>query len=71
MLDFGEPAAHGRHGRFGTPVLVFSGGEPLMRPDIFELMSEARKRGLPYARHHGTLLDETMSDRLPAAAPIG
>jgi len=54
----------------GRPVLVFSGGEPLMRPDIFELMSEARKRGLPYALStNGTLLDETMSDRVAAAAP--
>jgi len=54
----------------GNPVLVFSGGEPLMRPDIFELMAEARQRGLPFALStNGTLLDEAMADRVAAAAP--
>lgn len=54
----------------GRPVLVFSGGEPLMRKDIFELMSEARKRGLPFALStNGTLLDEAMADRVAAARP--
>ena len=54
----------------GKPVLVFSGGEPLMRKDIFELMGEARKRGLPYALStNGTLLDEAMADRVAAARP--
>lgn len=31
---------------FGAPVVLFSGGEPLMRPDILELIGHARKRGL-------------------------
>jgi Fe-coproporphyrin III synthase len=31
---------------FGIPSLLFSGGEPLMRPDIFELIGHARLRGL-------------------------
>lgn len=54
----------------GRPVLVFSGGEPLLRPDIFELMGEARKRGLPFALStNGTLLDEAMSDRVAMAGP--
>lgn len=54
----------------GSPVLVFSGGEPLMRRDIFELMGEARKRGLPYALStNGTLLDEAMADKVAAARP--
>src|SRR5690348_13091108 len=30
----------------GRPILVFSGGEPLMRPDIFDLASEATHVGL-------------------------
>ena len=30
--------------RTGRPILVFSGGEPLMRPDIFDLASEASRR---------------------------
>src|SRR6476660_1700723 len=31
----------------GKPILVFSGGEPLKRPDIFELAEHARSIGLP------------------------
>jgi len=54
----------------GRPVLVFSGGEPLMRPDIFELMAQARKRGLPFALStNGTLLTDAISDRVAAAMP--
>src|SRR5438477_6258933 len=30
----------------GSPILVFSGGEPLMRPDLFELAEEATSIGL-------------------------
>ena len=33
----------------GQPILVLSGGEPLMRPDIFELARYAADRGLPVA----------------------
>ncbi|MBI5289736.1 MAG: radical SAM protein [Chloroflexi bacterium] len=31
---------------FGTPVVLFSGGEPLSRPDLFTLSRHARDRGL-------------------------
>ncbi len=31
---------------FGVPVILFSGGEPLMRPDILELIASARRRGV-------------------------
>jgi radical SAM protein with 4Fe4S-binding SPASM domain len=31
---------------FGVPVLLLSGGEPLMRPDLFDLIARARERGL-------------------------
>src|SRR5210317_815031 len=31
---------------FGVPVILFSGGEPLMRPDIYELIKHARDKGL-------------------------
>lgn len=30
----------------GTPILVFSGGDPLMRPDLIELVVYASRRGL-------------------------
>lgn len=54
----------------GNPVLVFSGGEPLMRPDIFELMEEAGRRGIPFALStNGTLVDEAMARRIAACKP--
>lgn len=31
---------------FGVPVLLFSGGELLMRPDLFELVAHGRNRGI-------------------------
>lgn len=31
--------------RFGVPVLILSGGEPLMRPDIFDISRRARNLG--------------------------
>jgi len=43
----------------GKPIFVFSGGEPLMRPDIFDLAEEVRKVGLPGAlATNGTMLCE-------------
>lgn len=33
----------------GRPILVFSGGEPMMRTDLFELAEEAVRVGLPIA----------------------
>ena len=33
-------------GRFGCPVLLFSGGEPLLRPDLLDLIGRARAAGL-------------------------
>lgn len=32
--------------RLGVPVILFSGGEPLLRKDIFELLDYAREKGL-------------------------
>jgi radical SAM protein with 4Fe4S-binding SPASM domain len=52
----------------GSPVLVCSGGEPLMRPDLFELASYASGRGLPIAlATNGTLIDAAMADRIVQA----
>ncbi len=31
---------------FGCPVMLFSGGEPLMREDVFDLMRRAKERGM-------------------------
>ena len=46
---------------FGVPVILFSGGEPLMRPDILELIARARELGLrAVISTNGTLItDET------------
>lgn len=43
---------------FGVPTLLFSGGEPLMRPDLFELARKAREVGMrTVLSTNGTLLD--------------
>ena len=47
---------------FGVPVLLFSGGEPLQREDIFELASFARERGIrPVLSTNGTLITESVA----------
>jgi len=52
----------------GRPILVFSGGEPLMRPDLFELAHEARAQGLPMAlATNGTIMDERIARQIMAA----
>lgn len=53
---------------FARPILVFSGGEPLMRPDVFDLAIRARDRGLMTAlASNGTMIDEPMAERIAAA----
>jgi len=52
----------------GRPILVFSGGEPLLRPDLFELAHGATARSLPIAlATNGTLIDVAMADRIAHA----
>ena len=47
----------------GKPILVFSGGEPLMRPDLFTLAREASRVGLPTAlATNGTLMNEGIAE---------
>ena len=49
----------------GTPILVLSGGEPLMRPDILELAEFAHEAGLPTAlASNGTMIDPPMAARI-------
>jgi radical SAM protein with 4Fe4S-binding SPASM domain len=44
------------------PVLVFSGGEPLCRRDLFELVDQARSMGIvPALATNGTLIDPTIA----------
>lgn len=48
----------------GKPVFVLSGGEPLFRPDIFEIARYATAAGLPVAlATNGTLVDDAVARR--------
>jgi radical SAM protein with 4Fe4S-binding SPASM domain len=50
------------------PILVFSGGEPLCRKDIFELIREAGAKGVKCAlATNGTLIDQDVAARIKAA----
>ena len=52
----------------GVRVLILSGGEPLLRDDIFELSSYARQRGFFVALStNGTLIDEQNIEQIAAA----
>ena len=52
----------------GRPIIVFSGGEPLMRNDWQELAAHAASLGLPTAlATNGTLVDEALARRIAAA----
>lgn len=49
----------------GSPVFVLSGGEPLMRPDIFDIARYATDAGLPVAlATNGTLIDGDLAQRV-------
>ncbi|MDA0232226.1 MAG: radical SAM protein [Chloroflexi bacterium] len=53
---------------FGAPVLLFSGGEPLMREVLPELIAHARKSGIkPVLSTNGTLLNRDNVARLADA----
>ncbi|MCU7805458.1 MAG: heme d1 biosynthesis radical SAM protein NirJ [Candidatus Thiodiazotropha sp. (ex Lucinoma borealis)] len=49
---------------YGVPVLILSGGEPLMRPDIFEISRRAKAEGFYVGlSSNGTLItEETIGD---------
>ncbi|MGA7678059.1 MAG: radical SAM protein [Dehalococcoidia bacterium] len=54
---------------FGVPVILFSGGEPLLREDIFELASLAREQGIRTALStNGTLISEDMAREIKNAS---
>ena len=53
---------------FGVPVLLFSGGEPLVREDLTELISYAADNGVrPVLSTNGTLLTPELARELKAA----
>jgi len=50
---------------FEVPAVLFSGGEPLVRPDLFELVRYAVDLGLrPTLSTNGTLIDKKMAARI-------
>ncbi|WP_295917653.1 putative heme d1 biosynthesis radical SAM protein NirJ1 [Anaerovibrio lipolyticus] len=50
---------------FKVPVLLFSGGEPLLRPDFFELAEYAQKKGVrPTLSTNGTLITREVAQRI-------
>jgi len=52
----------------GKPIVVFSGGEPLLRDDWPELADHARGLGLPAAlATNGTLIDDTVAEQIASA----
>ncbi len=53
---------------FNIPALLFSGGEPLARPDLFELVGYARSYGLrPTLSTNGTLITDETARRIKDA----
>ena len=60
--------------RAGFKIMIFSGGEPLMRPDIYELVSYAASKGLrPVFGTNGTLITLEVAQKLKdsGAAAMG
>ncbi|MCC7493484.1 MAG: radical SAM protein [Fimbriimonadaceae bacterium] len=50
---------------FGIPVVLFSGGEPLLRPDLFELAGYAKSKGMrAVLSTNGMHIDAATADRI-------
>lgn len=50
---------------FKAPVLLFSGGEPLMRQDMYELGAYAKKQGMrPVISTNGTLITKSAASKI-------
>ncbi|MCA0239281.1 MAG: heme d1 biosynthesis radical SAM protein NirJ [Proteobacteria bacterium] len=53
---------------YRVPVLILSGGEPLLRPDLFEIAARAKAmRFYVGLSSNGTLIDAAVADRVAAA----
>jgi len=51
--------------RFGVPALILSGGEPLLRPDIYDISRRAKDMGFYVGLStNGTLIDDASIDRI-------
>ena len=53
---------------FGCPVMLFSGGEPLLREDLFDLVRHARERGMGVTLStNGTLITSEAAEALKSS----
>ncbi len=53
---------------FGVPTVLFSGGEPLMRPDLFELATLAGELGMrTVLSTNGTFIEDATAQKIAAA----
>ncbi len=56
---------------FASPIMILTGGEPLNRPDLFDIASHASKAGLRVAlATNGTLVDAEIAKKLKDAGVI-
>ena len=52
----------------GRPIIIFTGGDPMMRADVYELVAYAHAKGLPCAfSPNGTLITPETAARIKAA----
>lgn len=56
---------------FGVPAVLLSGGEPLVRPDLVDLVAYGRSLGLRFTlSSNGTLIDDDTAARIAAAGVV-
>ncbi|MEM2726865.1 MAG: radical SAM protein [Archaeoglobaceae archaeon] len=61
-----------RLAEFKVPLILFSGGEPLIREDIFELAEYAKKRKIKVVLStNGTLIDKDIAEELKTFEYVG
>ena len=57
---------------FKVPLILFSGGEPLLRDDIFEIAGYAKKKGIKSVLStNGTLIDRDVAENLRVFEYVG
>jgi len=67
-MDLIDQLAEVGKGQPMMPVLVFSGGEPLCRSDLFDLVGHARNAGLMSAlASNGTMIDSAVAEKIKAS----
>ncbi len=69
--ELGTPAALqliDQIAELGSPIVILTGGEPLMRPDVFELAEYGTARGLRMVMApNGTLVTDTVAQKMAAS----